>query len=186
MNQHHVGGRRADHGPKHAPGVISDKGWPEMGDKGRLPQPIRSSAGEISRPKGLDRDVPVTEVLTLVFVAARLPEGRALGYPRALMLLQRMTDPALRVCPGAMGRIVARHLQRQLWRMPRSSMLFGRAAALGRTTARDTDHDAGQARAVPHVTGPVMRSHLPGAADCLSSAAITLTPTMTARRRITI
>ncbi len=36
-----------------------------MGDKGRLPQPIRSSAGEISRPKGLDRDVPVTEVWSL-------------------------------------------------------------------------------------------------------------------------
>jgi hypothetical protein len=62
LNQHHVGGRRADHGPKHAPGVISDEGRPEMGDKGRLPQPIRSSAGEISRLKGLDRDIPVTEV----------------------------------------------------------------------------------------------------------------------------
>ena len=26
LNQHHVGGNRADHGPKHAPGVISDEG----------------------------------------------------------------------------------------------------------------------------------------------------------------
>ena len=26
LNQHHVGGHRADHGPKHAPGVISDEG----------------------------------------------------------------------------------------------------------------------------------------------------------------
>ena len=25
-NQHHVGSRRADHGPKHAPGVISQEG----------------------------------------------------------------------------------------------------------------------------------------------------------------
>jgi hypothetical protein len=65
LNQHHVGGRRADHGPKHAPGVISDEGRPEMGAKGRLPQSIRSSAGEISRLKGLDRDIPVTEVWSL-------------------------------------------------------------------------------------------------------------------------
>ena len=26
LNQHHVGSHRADHGPKHAPGVISDEG----------------------------------------------------------------------------------------------------------------------------------------------------------------
>lgn len=26
LNQHHVGGHRADHGPKHAPGVISHEG----------------------------------------------------------------------------------------------------------------------------------------------------------------
>ena len=65
MNQHHVGGRRADHGPKHAPGVISDEGRPPMGEEGRLSQPVRSFAGEISRPKELDRDVPVTEVWSL-------------------------------------------------------------------------------------------------------------------------
>jgi hypothetical protein len=44
--------------------MISGKGRPEKGDKGRLPQPIRSSAGEISCPKGLDWDIPVTEVWT--------------------------------------------------------------------------------------------------------------------------
>ena len=65
LNQHHVGGRRADHGPKHAPGVIADEGRSEKGDKGRLPQPVRTSAGESSRPKGLDRDIPVTEVWSL-------------------------------------------------------------------------------------------------------------------------
>jgi len=47
------------------PGVISGEGRPEMGNKGRLPQRIRSSAGEISRLKGLDRDIPVTEVWNL-------------------------------------------------------------------------------------------------------------------------
>ena len=26
LNQHHVGSHRADHGPKHAPGMISDEG----------------------------------------------------------------------------------------------------------------------------------------------------------------
>jgi hypothetical protein len=26
LNQHHIGGHRADHGPKHAPGVISIEG----------------------------------------------------------------------------------------------------------------------------------------------------------------
>ena len=26
LNQHHVGGHSADHGPKHAPGVISEEG----------------------------------------------------------------------------------------------------------------------------------------------------------------
>jgi len=36
-----------------------------MGDKGRLPQHIRSSAGEISRLKELDRGIAVTAVWTL-------------------------------------------------------------------------------------------------------------------------
>ena len=42
--------------------ALREKG---QGDKGRLPQPIRSSAGEISRLKGLDRDIPVTKVWSL-------------------------------------------------------------------------------------------------------------------------
>ena len=29
LNQHRVGGRRADHGPKHAPGMISDEAHSE-------------------------------------------------------------------------------------------------------------------------------------------------------------
>jgi len=49
----------------HAPGVTSEEGKREMGDKGRLYQPVRSSADEISRPKDFDQDVPVTEVWTL-------------------------------------------------------------------------------------------------------------------------
>ena len=31
LKQHHVGSHRADHGPKHAPGVISDEGRAEGG-----------------------------------------------------------------------------------------------------------------------------------------------------------
>ena len=31
LNQHHVGSHLADHGPKHAPGVISDEGRAEGG-----------------------------------------------------------------------------------------------------------------------------------------------------------
>jgi hypothetical protein len=62
LNQHHVGGRRADHGPKHAPGVISEEGLlPANDGPGTIGRDCRLNADEISRPKLLDRDDPVTE-----------------------------------------------------------------------------------------------------------------------------
>jgi hypothetical protein len=73
-----------------APGVISDKGRPEMGEEGRLPQPVRSSADEISRPKELDRDTPVTEVSTL---------GVLLGRRANPVWLQLPLEKRLVLCP---------------------------------------------------------------------------------------
>ncbi len=47
-------------------GLISAEGGLEIGDKGRSPQSTRSSAGEISCPKELDRGIPVPRGLILV------------------------------------------------------------------------------------------------------------------------
>lgn len=46
LNQHHVGGHRADHGPKHAPEMISSEGC-------RMEKPINRSKNKtaVRRPK---------------------------------------------------------------------------------------------------------------------------------------
>ena len=66
IDQHHVGGHRADHEPKHAPGVISDEGGgdsktAQTDPKNQTPPWAPHTACE----KLLDRDGPVTEVQNL-------------------------------------------------------------------------------------------------------------------------
>jgi hypothetical protein len=65
MNQHHVGGQGADHGPKHAPGMISQEGGSDGRAAKTTPCQNRTPAANLACTKGLDWDGPVTEVLTL-------------------------------------------------------------------------------------------------------------------------
>ena len=73
LDQHHVGSHRADHGPKHEPGE-------DLGQKGRKLTAIRETASNLvkmerrrtlslssnsGRHIAIDRDGPVTEVLSL-------------------------------------------------------------------------------------------------------------------------
>jgi hypothetical protein len=51
LNQHHVGGRRADHGPKQAPGEISDEGTPAEGSKETVSSTHPLDSGRINVPK---------------------------------------------------------------------------------------------------------------------------------------
>lgn len=75
LDQHHVGSQRADHGPKHEPGE-------DLGRKGHIITAIQEPAPNLvikerrralhlssnsCRHIAIDRDVPVTEVLTLEF-----------------------------------------------------------------------------------------------------------------------
>ena len=67
LDQHHVGSHRADHGPKHAPGMISDEGSGESRTVQK--EAVITSATMRSDPhvkKHLTETPPVTEVLTLV------------------------------------------------------------------------------------------------------------------------
>ena len=65
MNQHHVGGHRADHGPKHAPGVISVEGGSHGSTLQTTRRRNRTPAASLACLKPLDWCGPVTEVLTL-------------------------------------------------------------------------------------------------------------------------
>ena len=101
-----------------------------MGDKGRLPQPIRSSAGEISRPKGLDRDVPVTEVWSL----------RQLHSYSLLRSSFRPTYNMAVNLVGAVGRERARVLLEQSFAQYQSDR---GVVGLARTIARHNEQIAG-------------------------------------------
>lgn len=76
LDQHHVGSQRADHGPKHEPGE-------DLGRKGHKITAIQEPAPNLvikerrralhlssnsGRHIAIDRDVPVTEVLSLLYL----------------------------------------------------------------------------------------------------------------------
>jgi hypothetical protein len=76
LDQHHVGSHRADHGPKHEPGE-------DLGRKGRKLTAIREPAPNLvkmerrrtpslssnsGRHMAIDKDGPVTEDLTLLYL----------------------------------------------------------------------------------------------------------------------
>jgi hypothetical protein len=79
LDQHHVGSHRADHGPKHEPGE-------DLGRKGHKLTAIREPAPNLVKQErqrtlplspnsgrhiAIDRDGPVTEVLTLIRVSLK-------------------------------------------------------------------------------------------------------------------
>lgn len=73
LDQHHVGGHRADHGPKHEPGeALERKGRKSTAIREPAPNLVKkdrrrtlSVSSNFGRHIAIDRDGPVTEILTL-------------------------------------------------------------------------------------------------------------------------